>query len=134
MTEYDKYRCRYDDCVEGHPLVGARSQTTCPTCRESAELSELMPEDIPDYPEHDKLQVVKDRSQAIGAFLDWLTGEKGYTLAIWGEDNEYKEERLFPRSPVTNDLLAEYFDIDQDLLEAEKQHMLDALREAQERG
>lgn len=30
------------------------------------------PEPYPTYPEHDKLRVVRDKSQAIGEFLEWL--------------------------------------------------------------
>lgn len=29
-----------------------------------------------DYPEHEKLSVVKDKSQAIGEFLDWLSEQQ----------------------------------------------------------
>ena len=29
----DKLRCRYSDCVEGHPTTNEEEQVTCPTCR-----------------------------------------------------------------------------------------------------
>jgi hypothetical protein len=38
-----------------------------------------------DYPEHDKLSQVSEQTQAIGEFLEWLTGE-GVQLMIWRED------------------------------------------------
>lgn len=37
-----------------------------------------------EYPEHEKLQAVVDRSQAIGEFLDWLP-EAGLALCSWQE-------------------------------------------------
>jgi len=35
----------------------------------------------PDYPEHRKLEAVKDQSQVIGEFLEWVTTEKGWQFA-----------------------------------------------------
>jgi hypothetical protein len=35
-----------------------------------------------EYPEHQRLEVVKDQSQAIGEFLEWLS-EKGLRLTRW---------------------------------------------------
>ena len=29
----DRLRCRYSDCVEGHPTTNDEEQVTCPTCR-----------------------------------------------------------------------------------------------------
>lgn len=34
-------------------------------------------------PELDKITKVRDKSQAIGEFLDWLTGEHNIVLARW---------------------------------------------------
>lgn len=38
-----------------------------------------------DYPEHDKQAEVIEQTQAIGEFLDWLSGQ-GVQLMIWRED------------------------------------------------
>lgn len=46
-----------------------------------------------DYPEHDKLEKIKDQSQACGEFLEWL-GEKDIFLARW-ERQTYLDEHLW---------------------------------------
>jgi hypothetical protein len=38
-----------------------------------------------DYPEHDKLALVKDETQAAGEFVEWL-GSQGIHLMVWRED------------------------------------------------
>jgi hypothetical protein len=70
----------------------------------------------PEWPEHEKLHLVVERSQSIGEFIEWLEGK-----GIWLESNGR-------RTPGISELLAEFFDIDQDALEAEKVAMLEALR------
>jgi len=65
------------------------------------------------YPEHDKLAAVHAESQPIGTFLDWLQCEKGVILP----------ERI-------EVLLAEYFEINLDLIEMEKRVMLSDCRRA----
>jgi hypothetical protein len=75
-----------------------------------------------DYPEHDKLEAVKDQSQAIGEFL-----ENGrWTLCEWDD----RTGRFWSIRGDVNRVLAEYFEIDLDKLEAEKRQMLDAMRAA----
>ena len=74
------------------------------------------------YPEHDKVIAIKDRSQIIGEFLEF--GE--YVLCVRGQDDE-----LYPVGSIT-DVLAKHFKIDQGKLEAEKREMLRVLREANE--
>lgn len=76
------------------------------------------------YPEHDKLAKVKDKSQAIGEFLDYGLPQ-GYVLAKYD-----KYDRLYPIHDSIESLLAEHFGIDQDVLEDEKRQMLDKLRKA----
>jgi hypothetical protein len=39
-----------------------------------------MTKEMPPTPELDKMSAVREQSQAIGEFLDWLTGEKGLSL------------------------------------------------------
>lgn len=75
------------------------------------------------FPEHDKLHQVKDQSQQIGEFLDWLH-TKGIVLA------QYPKDRVWPR-PYTGTierLLAEYFEVDLRKLEEEKLAMLWSIR------
>ena len=78
------------------------------------------------YPEHDKLKEIQEESQIIGEFLD----NCGYTLAKWSKEPhlvDYAE--LVPVGSIP-DILAEYFGIDQNKLEAEKRAMLDEMRTA----
>ncbi len=91
------------------------------------------------YPEHDKLQKVRDNSQEIGCFLEWLNSTKQIHLAKW-VDVEYTDEDRFgrPKKIIRNELcvqptdinaiLAEYFNIDLKKLEEEKRAMLDEIR------
>jgi len=72
------------------------------------------------YPEHEKLQAVKHETQAVHDFLEWVSDE--YSLGL-------RDMRGFPPAGKTlRDLLAEWKDIDQAKLEAEKQAMLEELR------
>jgi len=78
-------------------------------------------EPLPEFPEHEKLSLIKDESQKIGEFLDSL-GEKGVELARWEGDE------LVPFHKSITDILAAYFDIDQNKIEKEKRGMLKTLR------
>jgi hypothetical protein len=81
-----------------------------------------------DYPEHEKLQALGGANQTVGDFIEWL-GEQGIYLASYGTGS-YCDE-LFSIHKSRDDLLASFFEIDRDKLEAEKQAMLDALRSSQ---
>lgn len=76
-----------------------------------------------EYTEHEKLKKIADKSQTVGEFLEWLQGEKGVTLAEYN-----RNDNLYPVRFSIQDLLAEFFEIDQNRLETEKQHMLEELR------
>lgn len=84
------------------------------------------------YPEHEKLRAVIYQSQAIGGFLEWLTSEKHMVICEWvnTEDDSMstRNEELIPAGVPITDWLAEFFDIDLTVLEAEKRAMLDAQR------
>lgn len=79
-----------------------------------------------EYPEHDRLKLISDKSQAIGEFLDWLEAEKGILLGEWGPTGR----RMYPFMRSKVDLLAEHFEIDQSKIDAEKREMLNIMREA----
>lgn len=83
-----------------------------------------------DYPEHDRLSAVADESQAIGAFLDWLTSEAGYRIIRWVDDPDYNEPVPVGWDGITK-TLARYFNIDLVKIEREKEQMLERLRAAQ---
>jgi hypothetical protein len=77
-------------------------------------------------PEHDKMMAVKDKSEIIGEFLDWMFDQKGFRVC------EYEErcDAYFPCSKSINTILASYFDIDLDLINEEKEKMLEEIRKS----
>lgn len=77
-------------------------------------------------PEIDKMHVVKDRSQAIGEFIEWIRSEKGWEIASYNDGGE----RLWPVNTSIERLLAEFFGIDLDKVEKEKRALLNQLRRA----
>lgn len=93
------------------------------------------------YPEHEKLHAVVDKSQAIGQFCDWLREEKG--VVFCGAEHEHSEgcgwlhgfpqcsyskgQRQYFHFDITK-LLAEFFEIDLKKIEAEKGAMLEDIR------
>lgn len=77
----------------------------------------------PVSPEHDKLGKVKEQSQSCGEFLEWLSGTKKLVLCFFDDESDQYQ----PAHPGISRLLAEFFSIDQDKLEAEKRAMLDYL-------
>ena len=89
-------------------------------------MARVMDSDQPVYPEHERLALVTERSQAIGDFLEWASG-KGYHLLKWHEFEDGADYIPFP--PVVK-MLAEFFDIDLDKIEREKRAMLDYMRGA----
>lgn len=91
------------------------------------------------YPEHDRLQAVKERSQTIGDFLSWIQEEQSVVLARSHKHNGNcvedgkkmcgaENDSLVPVFCSITEWLAQYFDIDEAKLEAEKCAMLDDLR------
>lgn len=82
---------------------------------------------MPEYPQHEKLATVKDLSQEIGVFLDWLD-EQDWHLGEWDE-NGFGEQELFLIRLNSNQILARFFEIDLDKLEEEKLRILEGQRE-----
>ncbi len=93
---------------------------------------------MPEMTEHDKLHKVADQSQACGAFLDWIQGRyvlcqhhahrdecynPGGKTVCGYSDGELESSRVAVRT-----LLAEFFDIDLNKLEREKEDMLKQLK------
>jgi len=87
--------------------------------------------EYPKCPECEKLNAAAPYSQKIGEFIEWLH-TKGICLAEWVEDSEYPDEDEGDlRSIRTNkqDLLAEFFEIDMNKVEKEREQMLAYLQE-----
>lgn len=78
---------------------------------------------IKGYPEHDKLLAIKDQTQAIGEFLDWLHDDKGISLTKRDGFGD-----LVPVATHWEPLLAEWAGIDRDRLECERRRMLEVMR------
>lgn len=78
------------------------------------------------FPEHERLVKVSSTSQEIGEFLDWLP-TVGVELAVIDRES-FTDDRLQPCHRTIPSLLAEYFEIDQKKIDAEKEAMLEVLR------
>lgn len=115
---------------QNEPLVcGPPSSATCWVCI-SLACGRPIPS-MPETPEHERLKQAKktdDATQLIGEFLDWLKSEKGYLLCRYPQ-RDHDDDCLVPvREPVTR-LLAEFFGVDENALESEKQALLKHMRE-----
>ena len=80
--------------------------------------------------ELEKISAVKEKSQAIGEFLEWARSE-GFFLASWqhfGNPEPEGYDRLVASNKTTNQWLAEYFEIDLNKAEEERQALLDEIR------
>jgi hypothetical protein len=84
-------------------------------------------------PECDKMLAVKDKSQVIGEFIEWLESKKELSLCRY-EDSEFGDGVYFPYYMGTEELLAEFFGIDLDKAEKEKKEILKALRSKNKKG
>lgn len=78
------------------------------------------------YPEHERLQHVKEKSQICGEFLDWLKEVKQFDLVLIDENGI-----TWVPGDSTQSLLAEFFGISLTNIDNEKRAMLDALRAGQ---
>ena len=70
------------------------------------------------YPEHEKLKEVEVRSQAVGDFVTWME-DRGFS---------FQDANGSPPRGCLIDWLAEFFEIDQKVLEKEKRAMIAAIR------
>jgi hypothetical protein len=79
------------------------------------------------YPEHTKLKEIQPQSQKVGEFLEWLQ-ENGYTICTFDKKHgEYASAYIsIPQ------MLAKFFEIDSEKIEAEKQAMLEEIRRSNE--
>ena len=88
------------------------------------------------YAEHERVSQVKDKSQAIGEFLQWLA-DQGIQLGKYvndeiktydGDSDSFTVTHFRPHHERIEDLLARYYNIDLNKLEREKREMLAELR------
>lgn len=86
-----------------------------------------------EYPEHDKLTAVKDKTHAIGEFLEWVQDKYDGQLMTYVPASEMGWEYGWaPLRKSTLDLLAEWAGVDQRELEREKRAMFEKMRELNE--
>ena len=78
----------------------------------------------PATPQHDKWDAVKDQVQAVADFLEWLNSEKDLYVAQYGSNGQYMLFALWDKQKV----IAEFFDIDYDAYQAEKDAVLEHVR------
>ena len=83
------------------------------------------------FPEHDKLQKISGQSQTIYDFTEWLN-EQGIFLAEYDPDWHSSSGCALRTGKSMRDLLASYFRIDTNALEAEKRRMLENQRRMNE--
>lgn len=80
----------------------------------------------PPCPECEKLASVSEDSNKIGDFLEWLSAQQ-VSFASWNNESERWE--LHPLDSLsTNQLLAQYYEIDLDKVEKERRALLEWLR------
>lgn len=116
--------CGYVTPSGGNRVSGPPSMGTCWRCILLA-CGRPIPSE-PELPEHGRLMAAKrtdDATQLVGEFVDWLAEEKKLVLGRWNDDAE-----LVPARENTQRLLAEYFGVNQNALESEKQALLDHQR------
>lgn len=77
------------------------------------------------YPEHDRMAEVRERSQVIGEFLDFIP----YRLCEINNES-WSFPQWVPVGRSVNAILADYFGIDLNRVEQEKRAMLADLRAA----
>jgi hypothetical protein len=95
-------------------------------------------DELPECPECDKAIAVKEDSQKIGEFLEWLQLEKQMPLCKYGCDDtcssildmtgnidcDCNKTTLIRAHTGIEELLAEYFDVDLQKVEREKRRLL----------
>lgn len=86
-------------------------------------------ENLPQYPEHEKLKAIAHLSQAQGEFMEWLREEKGIIMARRQNCEEGRDTQFYPDTTPIEQLLSEYHGINLQNLEDEKQAMLWLLRQ-----
>ena len=78
-----------------------------------------------EFPEHEKMQKIQKKSQAIGEFLEWIR-DKDIEFCLWDEHGD----EFVPFRDSVEKILATYFGIDLTKIETEKRAMLEICRKA----
>jgi hypothetical protein len=88
---------------------------------------------VPAYPEHNKLTVRRADRDAIADFLDWTDSQSRYVVGQWVGAAGHEE--FMPLGDNERAvMIGKYLGIDRDALMAEKDAMLEDIREANRRA
>lgn len=84
----------------------------------------------PKTPELDKALSIKDKSQVIGEFIDWLKEKNIYLKTPIEEENEHGDKQQYWVYPFENliKLLHQFFEIDENKCEEERVAILEYIR------
>lgn len=77
--------------------------------------------DTPATPQHDAYRPHQEQGQAIGEFLEWLQHTKHFVIAEYLIDEPTFVDEMVHANYDVNRLLAEFFGIDYDAYQAEKE-------------
>lgn len=77
------------------------------------------------YEEHEKMKLIKNESQILGEFLSWLKDEREPNIILCEYDTY---DQCSECRKNIEQILAEYFKIDLNKIEKEKQQMIEGLR------
>lgn len=81
------------------------------------------------YPECEKMTAIKDKSQVIGEFIEWLTHERSISIELCVRNDN--SDGLMPCHTNVEQLLAEFFGINLEKFEKEQRQILDEIRRKQ---
>jgi hypothetical protein len=82
----------------------------------------------------EKVEQIRERSQPVGEFLEWLTTERRIVLAQYHSHTEscsldcVLDQMLMPCYIGIEKILAEYFQIDLEKVEQERRQLLEDVR------
>jgi len=104
-------------------INGSKGQ--CEVCKKLTVCHHVPSSQLPIlYPECEKLAAIAPQSQRIGDFIAWLREEKQIILGHYNREQEY----MTPAQFNIEKLLAEFFEINLDMIEKEKQEILENLK------
>ncbi len=82
-----------------------------------------------EYPEHEKLTAIQEKSQLLGEFLEWARSN-GYDfcqMTTQEEGSPWERVEYQPYRKSVDQILAEFYEIDLRKLEEEKREILASL-------
>ena len=75
-----------------------------------------------------QLEIIKSgKAGLVQDFIDWLLDDQGLVLGKWGVDEYENPNLLSPTYVNREDLMADFFQIDRDKIEAERRAILASL-------